>query len=119
MVLGCVATKNSSVQEAIDLSKQELNRLGAEGPSKAEFQNAKDYLTGSYALRFDTSSKIAGQLLWIQVEGLGIDYVNKRNDLINQVSLERIKEVAKRLLNGNKLRFTVVGQSQGDEAESQ
>ena len=118
LVLGGVATKNASVQEAIELIKKEVTRLGHEGPTEEEFQNAKDYLTGSYALRFDTSSKIAGQLLWIQVEGLGIDYVTSRNEQIKKVTHQRIKEVAKRLLHGNKLRFTVVGQPNGDVFKS-
>ncbi len=110
VILGGVATKNSSVNEAIELIKQEFNRLANEGPSEEEFQKAKDYLTGSYALRFDTSSKIASQLLWIQVEGLGLEYVDKRNEMIKSVTLDQIKKVAKRVLNGDKLRFMIVGQ---------
>lgn len=111
LVLGGMATKTASVDEAIALIKQEFTRMATEGPSEEELKNAKDYLTGSYALRFDTSSKIASQLLWIQVEGLGMDYIDNRNDLIEAVTTERIKAVAKRLLDGERLRFTVVGQA--------
>ena len=110
LVLGGVATKNASVYDAMNLIRKEFSRMATEGPSEAELKNAKDYLTGSYALRFDTSSKIASQLLWIQVEGLDMDYIEKRNDLIDAVSLEEIKATAKRLLDGDKLRFTIVGQ---------
>ncbi len=114
LILGGMATKNSSVNEAMALIRSEFKRMSNEGPTAEEFQNAKNYLTGSYALRFDTSSKIASQLLWIQVEGLGVDYIEKRNDMINDVSLDQIKDVAKRLLDGDKLRFTIVGSpSQG------
>lgn len=109
LILGGVATKNDSVKEALEIIKKEFNRMANEGPTEEEFKNAKNYLTGSYALRFDTSSKIASQLLWIQVEGLGLDYIDKRNQMIKDVSLDRVKQVAKRLLNGDKLRFTIVG----------
>lgn len=110
LVLGGVATKNASVHDAMELIRKEFSRMASEGPSEQELKNAKDYLTGSYALRFDTSSKIASQLLWIQVEGLDMDYIEKRNDLIEAVTLDEIKAVAKRLLDGDKLRFMIVGQ---------
>ena len=109
LVLGGVATKNSSVPEAIDIIKKEFTRMADEGPTEEESENAKNYLTGSYALRFDTSSKIASQLLWIQVEGLGMEYIEKRNEMIKTVTISQIRDVAKRLFQGDKLRFTVVG----------
>ena len=118
-VIGGVATKNASVGEAVDLIRKEFNRLANEGPSEEEFKNAKNYLTGSYALRFDTSSKIASQLLWIQVEGLEMDYIEKRNDMIQAVTLPEIKAVAKRLFDGDKLRFTIVGQPETPEVPMQ
>ena len=77
--------------------------------SAAELADAKSYLTGAYALRFESSSSIANQLLWIQIEDLGIDYVDRRNDLIEQVSLDDIKRVAKRLIEADRLITTIVG----------
>ena len=61
---------------------------------------------------FDTSSKIAGQLLQIQIDELGIDYINKRNALIEAVTLADAKRVAKRLYGGEFL-VTVVGRPKG------
>jgi zinc protease len=119
LVLGGVATKNSSVTEAMDLIKKEFSRMANDGPSEEELKNAKNYLTGSYALRFDTSSKIASQLLWIQVEGLGMDYIDKRNEMINSVTMVQIRDVAKRLFQGDKLRFVVVGQPIPEAPETQ
>lgn len=107
--LGSVATENKSVGKSIEVIKAELKRMAKEGPSAEELKNAKQYLTGSYPLRFDTSSKIASQLLWIQIEDLGIDYVDKRNDLIEAVTLEDVKRVAKRLLKSDGLIVTIVG----------
>ena len=59
-------------------------------------------------MRFDTSSKIASQLLQIQLENLGIDYINKRNSLIDAVTIQDARRVAKRLADGGML-VTVVG----------
>ena len=51
--------------------RAELKRIAAEGPTEKELADAKSYLTGSFALRFDSNAKIANQLLWIWQEELG------------------------------------------------
>ena len=97
----------------LEVIETELKRLAEEGPSAEELAGAKSYLTGAYALRFESSSSIANQLLWIQIEDLGIDYVNRRNDLIEQVSLDDIKRVANRLIEADRLITTIVGKPVG------
>jgi zinc protease len=107
--VGNVATKNEAVGQSLEVIENELRRLAEQGPTAEELESAKSYLTGSYALRFESSSSIANQLLWIQIEDLGIDYVNHRNELIEAVSLEDIKRVAKRLFETDRLITTIVG----------
>lgn len=107
--LGSVATENKSVGKSLDVIRGEFKRMAEKGPSAKELQNAKQYLTGSYPLRFDTSSKIASQLMWIQIEDLGIDYIDNRNSLIEAVTLDDLKRVAKRLLKADGLIVTIVG----------
>ena len=70
------------------------------------------------ALRFDTSTKIAGQLVQIQLDKLGIDYIERRDRLIDAVTLADAKRVAKRLLDGGLL-VTVVGRPQGVTSTSE
>jgi zinc protease len=89
--------------------------MATEGPSAADLENAKRYLVGSYALRFDTSAKIAAQLLGILEDELGIDYVDKRNALVEAVTLEDVRRVASRLLQPENLIVTIVGRPEGME----
>jgi zinc protease len=110
---GGVATKNEEVAKSIDVIRSELKRMAEEGPTEAEFANAKSYLIGSFPLRFDTNAKIASQLLWMLQEDMGIDYVDKRNALIEAVTIEDVKRVAKRLLTVDDLIVTVVGRPKG------
>lgn len=110
LFIGGASTKNENVHETIKIIRQELKRLADEGVTQEELKNAKTYLTGSYALRFDTSSKIAGQLLGIQWANLGIDYPEKRNAKIRAVTREYIHRVAKRILKTDQLKFTIIGQ---------
>ena len=115
LFLGGAATQNDRAGEALEIIERELKRMAEEGPTAEELEATKTYLTGSYALRFDTSTKIAGQILGIQIEGLGIDYIDRRNSLIEAVTQEDVKRVAQRLLLPGSLIVTVVGQPKGIE----
>jgi zinc protease len=107
--IGNVATKNEAVGQSLAVIEDELRRLAEQGPSAEELESAKSYLTGAYALRFESSSSIASQLLWIQIEDLGIDYVGRRNALVEAVTMDDIKRVAKRLIEADRLITTIVG----------
>lgn len=112
--VGNVATKNEAVGRSLDVIESELKRVAEQGPTAEELAAAKSYLTGAYALRFESSSSIANQLLWIQIEDLGIDYVDRRNELIEAVTLDDIRRVAKRLIEADRLITTIVGKPEPD-----
>jgi zinc protease len=112
IVSGGTATRGDRAAETLSLIEQETKRMAADGPTQEELDKAKAYIKGSYAIAFDTSSKIAGQLLQIQLDKLGMDYPEKRNALIDAVTLEDTKRVAKRLLD-TKMLTLVVGRAQG------
>jgi zinc protease len=112
LLVGGTATRSAVTGEAIGLIESEMHRLGESGPLEQEVADAKSYLEGSYALGLDTSAKIASQLVQIQLDKLGIDYIDRRTSLIEAVSLADTKRVAKRLLDAGLL-VTVVGQPEG------
>ncbi|HCX67858.1 pitrilysin family protein [Parvibaculum sp.] len=109
MWLGQVGTKNERVGQTLSLVRKELARMAEEGVTAEELKDAKTYLTGSYPLRFISNRSIANQLLGIQLGGYGIDYVDRRNALIEAVTREDVARVAKRLLKPDNLRVTIVG----------
>lgn len=111
---GGAATENARVAEALSVIADEIAKIGADGPTEEELANAKRFLTGSFALRFDSSSSIARQLLGQQLDDLGLDYVEKRNSLIEAVTLEDAKRVAKEIYDPEQLTFFVVGKPEAD-----
>lgn len=113
LFVGGLGTSADKADEAIALIRQELTRMAADGPTEKELADAKAYLTGSYALRFDTSSKIARQLLAIQLDRLGIDYVRTRNAQINAVTLDQVKAAARRILDAGAPTIVTVGPAAG------
>jgi zinc protease len=102
-------TGADATREALGLIERETNRMVSEGPTEQELTKTKAYLKGSYALNFDTSTKIASLLLQIQLDELGIDYIDKRNSLMDAVTIDDARRAAKRLALGGML-VTVVGQ---------
>ena len=113
LVFGQLGTRNEKAGEALAVVKETMRKFAEEGPTQAELAETKTYLTGSYALRFDSNSKVANQLLAIQQDNLGIDYINRRNALIEGVTLDQAKAQAKRISDPDKLIVTVVGKPQG------
>lgn len=112
---GMLQTRNESAGEALKLTREVLAKMAEEGPSQQELDEAKTFLTGSYALRFSSNAAIARQLLGLQQQGLGIDYVEKRNTLVEAVTLDQVKAQAKRLLHPDRLIVTIVGRPEGVE----
>jgi zinc protease len=111
-VIGGTATRADRTADALGIIEDEIKRMREVGPSGDELAKAKSFLKGSYALNFDTSTKIIGQLVQMQVDDLGIDYVNERNKLIEAVTIEDAKRAAHRLYKGGIL-VTVAGRPNG------
>ena len=109
---GGTATRSDRAADTLGLIDEVTKKMADEGPTQEELDKAKAYLKGSYALGFDTSAKIAGQLVQLQLDKLGIDYPQKRNALIDAVTLDDVKRMAKRLLD-TKMLTVVVGRAQG------
>lgn len=117
LVMGSVATANARASESLEVIREEWARMGAEGPTAAEVDESKTYLTGSYPLRFSSTGGIAGTLLAIQLDDLGIDYINVRNDLVDAVTVEDAQRVARELFRPEDLTVVVVGRPDGVASE--
>ena len=109
LFIGGVSTRNDRAAESLTIILDQIKTLATEGPSADELAKAKSFLIGSFPLRFDTSAKIAGQLLEMQLENLGIDYIDRRNGLIEAVRAEDVRRAAARFLADAKLLVTLVG----------
>jgi zinc protease len=111
-VVGGTATAADRTAEALTIIEREIARLREEGPTEDELAKAKAFLKGSYALNFDTSTKIISRLVQMQIDDLGPTYVDERNKLIDAVTLDDAKRVARRMFDGGLL-VTVAGRPHG------
>ena len=111
--MGQFSTSNENVGPAIDLIQSIWDDMADNGVTPEELDAAQTYLTGAYPLRFDGNGRIAGILAGMQAQGLGVDYIETRNDQVNAVTLEDIQRVAAEHLVVEDLHFVIVGQPQG------
>jgi zinc protease len=109
LLAGQVATKAGSVNQTIAVIRDTMNNFAQNGPTQKEMDDAKTYLTGSFPLAFTSNAGIAGQLNAFQKEGLPLDYVQKRNDLINAVTIDDVRRVSKRIFDAGRLTIVIAG----------
>ena len=113
LYMGSFSSSNDRVAAALAILRAEWDRMATGGVTDAELASAKRFLTGDYALRFDGNGSIAGELLRVQLAGLGLDRINDRNALVEAVTAADIARVARRLLSSAALTAVVVGRPDG------
>jgi zinc protease len=113
LIMGGLGTQNSRVAQSLDLVRAEWRRMAEDGVTDTELEQAKTYINGSFPLRLDSGRSIADMLVQIQIDKLGIDYIDRRPALINAVTAADIRRVARRLLHADKLTVVVVGDPEG------
>lgn len=116
IILGGVGTQNAQLSESLGLIRSEIARMSSEGITPDELKAAKTYTTGAFPLTLDSNGRIARALVTLQVLDLGIDYLDRRADLVNSVTLDDIKRVAARLLDTDAMTVVVVGDPEGVES---
>ncbi|ABE41253.1 peptidase M16-like [Rhodopseudomonas palustris BisB5] len=113
---GATGTRADRATQTIDAIDAEVKRIADEGPTQQELDEAKSYLKGSQMLSLDTSAKLAQALLQYQNDGLPIDYIDKRNAIVDAVTLDDARRAAKRLWSDGLL-TVVVGRTPQAAAE--
>ncbi len=88
----------ATVERTIDSIVHEIERLRAELVSEEELTDSQAFMTGIVPLRLETNQGVADTLSDIERFGLGLDYLNRYPDLINQVTAEQIRAAAEEFL---------------------
>jgi len=105
--LGSTASRADKANETLNRISIELKRIANEGPTQQELDEAKSYLKGSQMVALDSSTKFAGALLQYQLDKLGIDYLDRRPAIIDAVTLDDAKRVARKIWSHQMLAVSV------------
>jgi zinc protease len=104
-----LSTRNDQADEALGVMRDTLVKFIEEGPTEEELVAAKQNITGGFALRVDSNSKIIGYLAMIGFYDLPLDYLDKFNGKVNAVTVEQIKEAFSRRVHPDKMVTIMVG----------
>ena len=113
VLMGSVASDNAKIAEALAVTRAEWARMAEEGPTDDEMVEAVAYLTGSLALQFTDSRRIAGTLLAMQRNARPIDWLDGRTERLRAITRADAARVARKLLKAEALAVTVAGKPIG------
>jgi len=102
-------TRLEAVDDAVRLVKEEMGRMGRETVTSRELDSAKSYLIGSYPLRTDTSGKMAGLLVSVEENELGLDWPDRFKAGISRVTAADVRRVATTYMDSATLSSVIVG----------
>jgi zinc protease len=108
LFVGNTGTRADRAGETVDAIEKEVRRIAEEGPTQKELDEAKSP-EGRRCWR-RSSSKLAQALLQYQLDKLPIDYIEKRNAIVDAVTLDDAQKAAKRLW-GQGLLTVIVGRA--------
>lgn len=109
LIAGEASTDNPKTAEAWNVAHSTMRDFYDNGPSSEEISAAKDYLTGSLPLMMTSTDEIAGLLADIQLQRLGRDYLDRRNDMIRAVTKEDVQKAVRRWFNPDNVTLAMVG----------
>ena len=104
-------TKSQTTMKALDLIKQELEKIGQSELTDKEFQLAKDSILKGTAFDFDATNKIVLRLMNYEYSGYPSDYLQRFNENINKVTKADALRVAKQYWNPANLAVLIVGKT--------
>jgi zinc protease len=109
MLRGRFSATPENYYRVIEIVKNEWKNMGSKGITEAELKSAKDYLIASYNLRFASIDNISSMLTYMQRYNLGIDFLQKRNEYVRNITLEQANGAAEKYFNDDNLIFISIG----------
>jgi zinc protease len=105
-------TKNDQTPKALKVLNKTLEDFITEGPTEAELIAAKKNITGGFAMRIDTNSKLTNYVSMIGFYQKPLNYLDTFQEKIEAVTVESIKDAFKRRIDPDMLQTITVGSSE-------
>jgi zinc protease len=109
MFVAYIGTAPENLDRVNKEMREEIARIRDTLPTKDEVEDAKNYILGSMPFSYETSAALAGKLLALDRNGLGIDTPNRLRAEIAKVTPERVREVAHKHLHPESLQLIAAG----------
>jgi zinc protease len=98
-----------NVYRGIDLILDELRRLREMPVTEVELEDTMSYIVGSLPLYLETNEGVARSLVNIERYQLGMDYLRTYGTMIRSVTVEQVRDVARRWLDVDRYALAIAG----------
>ena len=105
------ATSPARAGRALDVVLEELGRLRSEPPTVREVENSVAYMRGRRRLEGETNEARANRLVGMERFGLGLDYDERYDEIMQKVTVDDVAAAARRVLDPDHRSMAVVGPS--------
>lgn len=104
-------TRSDQAARALEILDRTLADFIDSGPTPEELTASKKNITGGFPLRIASNSGIVGNLAMIGFYGLPLDYLDRFNERVEEVTLAQIRDAFKRRVPRDKMATVTVGNS--------
>lgn len=87
----------------------EIERLQKEAPGAAELQGIQSYLSGLFVIQNSTRGALIGQLRYVDLQGLGEDYLKTFVQKVNAVTPADVQRMTAEYIKPEQMTIVVVG----------
>jgi zinc protease len=102
-----VTTANTG--DSLEEIRKEIERLRTAPPAADELAGIQKNLAGTFVVRNASRAGVIGQLAFVDLHGLGDDYLAQYVDRVQAVTPAQVTEMAKKYLDPEQLTLVVVG----------
>ncbi|MCB1919460.1 MAG: insulinase family protein [Candidatus Competibacteraceae bacterium] len=105
-------TRNDQVDTALEVAKTTLRQFTTQGPEAQALKEARQNITGGFALDLAGNRKLANYLGMIAFYGLPLDYLQNFVSLMNNIALDQVTGAWRRHIQPDRLITVIVGGGQ-------
>ncbi|HRX71087.1 MAG: insulinase family protein [Candidatus Competibacteraceae bacterium] len=105
-------TRNDQVDTALEVAKTALRQFTAQGPEAQALEEARQNITGGFALDLAGNRKLANYLGMIAFYGLPLDYLQNFVSVMNDITLDQVTGAWRRHIQPDRLITVIVGGGQ-------
>lgn len=112
-------TEPNNLQNLISTMQTLFSNLSQQGPASQDFQNAKNFLTGSFQLEFASDQSVADLLVYLMAYGYPTDYLSLQSQNLLLLTQSDVKTALQKINTlGPSVVVTVGGEDANSESES-
>ena len=104
-----LGTSPKDVDKAVQMVQDEVKRYRSSGPTKAQFEEAREFIIGVFPIALETNAGVARALLSAEFFGLGMEYLTNYARIYRSVTLQQVKAAAAKYLRPDSATLVIAG----------